>query len=192
MLYTLWKTPSLLYLLEGMRTFKFCSLNTFQLYKTVLSAKVIILYNGSTGVTYLATESLYLLTKLSLFLPPLFSSLFLWVCFFFFLVHMVSGTMLICLSLCCSVAQSCLTLCNPMDCRTPTSPDLHYLPEFSQSHVHWIINASNPLILCCPLLLLSSIFASIRVFFNELALCIRWPKYWSFSFSISLSNEYSW
>ena len=84
MLYTLWKTPSLLYLLEGMRTFKFCSLNTFQLYKTVLSAKVIILYNGSTGVTYLATESLYLLTKLSLFLPPLFSSLFLWVCFFFF------------------------------------------------------------------------------------------------------------
>ena len=50
---------------------------------------------------------------------------------------------------------------------------------------------SNHLILCCPLLLLSSIFPSIRVFFNELALCIRWPKYWSFSFRISLSNEYS-
>ena len=50
---------------------------------------------------------------------------------------------------------------------------------------------SNHLILCCPLLLLPSIFPSIRVFFNELVLCIRWPKYWSFSFSISPSNEYS-
>ena len=50
---------------------------------------------------------------------------------------------------------------------------------------------SNHLILCCPLLLLPSIFPSIRVFSNELALCIRWPKYWSFSFSISPSNEYS-
>ena len=50
---------------------------------------------------------------------------------------------------------------------------------------------SNHLILCCPLLLLPSIFLSIRVFFNESDLCIRWPKYWSFSFSISLSNEYS-
>ena len=50
---------------------------------------------------------------------------------------------------------------------------------------------SNHLILCCPLLLLPSTFPNIRVFFNELALCIRWPKYWSFSFSISPSNEYS-
>ena len=50
---------------------------------------------------------------------------------------------------------------------------------------------SNHLILCRPLLLLPSIFPSIRVFSNESALCIRWPKYWSFSFSISLSNEYS-
>ena len=50
---------------------------------------------------------------------------------------------------------------------------------------------SNHLILCCPLLLLPSIFPSIRVFSNESALCIRWPKYWSFSFSISPSNEYS-
>ena len=49
----------------------------------------------------------------------------------------------------------------------------------------------NPLILCCPLLLLPSIFASIRVFSNESVLCIRWPKYWSFSFSISPSNKYS-
>ena len=51
---------------------------------------------------------------------------------------------------------------------------------------------SNCLILCCPILLLPSVFPSIRVFFNELALYIRWPKYWSFSFSISPSNEYSW
>ena len=50
---------------------------------------------------------------------------------------------------------------------------------------------SNHLILCCLLLLLPSIFPSIKVFFNELVLCIRWPKYWSFSFSISPSNEYS-
>ena len=50
---------------------------------------------------------------------------------------------------------------------------------------------SNHLLLCCPLLLLPSIFPRIRVFSNESALCIRWPKYWSFSFSISLSNEYS-
>ena len=53
------------------------------------------------------------------------------------------------------------------------------------------VMSSNHLILCCPLLLLSSIFPSIRVFANESALCIRWPKYWSFSFSISPSNEYS-
>ena len=50
---------------------------------------------------------------------------------------------------------------------------------------------SNHLILCCPLLLLPSVFPSIRVFSNESALCIRWPKYWSFSFSVSPSNEYS-
>ena len=53
------------------------------------------------------------------------------------------------------------------------------------------VMSSNHLILCCPLLLLPSIFPSIRVFSNESALCIRWPKYWSFSFSISPSNEYS-
>ena len=51
--------------------------------------------------------------------------------------------------------------------------------------------SSNYLILCCPLLLLPSIFPSIRLFSNQLAVCIRWPKYWSFSFSISPSNEYS-
>ena len=67
----------------------------------------------------------------------------------------------------------------------------HQLPEPTQTHVIGSVMPSNHLILCCPPLLLPSIFPSIRVFSNELALCIKWPKYWSFSFSISLSNEYS-
>ena len=66
----------------------------------------------------------------------------------------------------------------------PGFPVLYYLPELVQTHVH-----SNHLILCRPFLLLPSIFPSIRVFSNELALHIRWPKYWSFSFNISPSNE---
>ena len=68
-------------------------------------------------------------------------------------------------------------------------PVLHYLLEFAQIHVHWSLTPSNHLILCCPLPLSPSIFPSIRVFSNELALHVRWPKYWSFSFSPS--NEYS-
>ena len=59
------------------------------------------------------------------------------------------------------------------------------------THVHWVGDAIQPSILCCPLVLLPAIFPSIRVFFSELALHIRWPKYWSFSFSIRPSNEYS-
>ena len=66
---------------------------------------------------------------------------------------------------------------------------LHYCPEFTQPHDHWVDGLSNHLILCH--LLLPSIFPSIRVFSNESTLRIRWPKYWSFSFSISPSNEYS-
>ena len=81
--------------------------------------------------------------------------------------------------------------CDPMDCSTPGLPVHHQLPEFTQSHVHWSVMPSNHLILCRPHLLLPSIFPSIRVFSNESVLCIRWPKYWSFSFSISPSNEYS-
>ena len=93
---------------------------------------------------------------------------------------------------CCPVAQSCPTLCDPMDCSTPGFSVLHYLLESAQTHVHWVSEAeSNHLILCHPLLLLPSIFPSIRVFSSELALYIRWPKNWSFSFSISPSNEYS-
>ena len=89
-----------------------------------------------------------------------------------------------------SVVQWCPTLCDPMDCSTSGFPVHHQLPEFTQTHVHRVgdvIQPSHPV----PLLLLPSIFPSIRVFSNELALHIRWPKYWSFNFSISPSNEYS-
>ena len=88
-----------------------------------------------------------------------------------------------------SVAQSCLILCNPMNCSTPGFVH-HQLLESAQTLVHQVGDAIH-LILCCPLLLLPSTFRSIRVFSNESVLWIRWPKYWSFSFSISPSNEYS-
>ena len=82
------------------------------------------------------------------------------------------------------------TLCDPMDCSTPGFPVLHHLLEFSQTHVCWVSDAIQPsLILCHPLLLLLSTFPSIRVFSNESVLHIRWPKYWSFSFSITPSND---
>ena len=90
-----------------------------------------------------------------------------------------------------SVTQLCLTLCNLMDCSMPDFPVHHQLPELAQTHVHQICDAIQPSYLCCPLFLLPSIFPSITVFSNESALPIRWPKYWSFSFSISPSNEYS-
>ena len=79
-----------------------------------------------------------------------------------------------------------------MNCNMPGLPVRHQPPEFTQSHVHWVgdgdaIQPSHP---CRPLLLLPSIFPSIRVFSSESVLHIRWPKYWSFNFSISPSNEY--
>ena len=89
-----------------------------------------------------------------------------------------------------SLAQSCPTLCDPMNCSRPGLPVHHQLPEFTQTHVHWSVMPSNYLILCRPLLLLPSIFPSIRVFSNESALRMRCPKYWSFSFNISPSNEH--
>ena len=89
-----------------------------------------------------------------------------------------------------SVAQSCPTLCDPMNHSTPGLPVHHQLPEFTQTHVHCVVMPSNHLILCPALLLLPLIFPSIRVFTNESALPIRWPKYWSFSFSISPTNEH--
>ena len=88
-----------------------------------------------------------------------------------------------------SVAQSCPTLLTPWtaDVRLPCpSPTL-----VAQTYVHWVSDAIQPSHLCHPLLLLPSILPTIRVFFNESVLHIRWPKYWSFSFSISPSNEYS-
>ena len=90
-----------------------------------------------------------------------------------------------------SVAQLCLTLCDPMDCSTPGLPVHHQLPELLKLMSIESVILSDHLILCCSLLLLPSIFLSIRVFSNESALCISWPNYWSFSFSISPSNEYS-
>ena len=77
-----------------------------------------------------------------------------------------------------------------MDCSTPGFSIHHQLLELTQTHVRLVV-PSNHLILCRPLLLLPSIFPSIRVFSNESAPGIRWPKYWSFSFTISPSNEYS-
>ena len=80
---------------------------------------------------------------------------------------------------------------NPMDCSTPGLPVHHQLPEFIQTHVHWVgdaIQPSHPLSSPSPP---TPIFPSIRVFSNESVLHIRWAKYWSFSFNISPSNEYS-
>ena len=79
-----------------------------------------------------------------------------------------------------SVTQSCPTLCDPMNHSTPGLPIHHQLPESTQTHVHCVMMLSNHLILCHPLLFLPSIFPSIRVFSNESALHIRWPKYWSY------------
>ena len=89
-----------------------------------------------------------------------------------------------------SIAQSCPTLCDPMDCSTPGLPDHHQLPKLIQTRGYRVDDAINYVILCCPLFLLPSIFPSIRVFSNESVLCIRWPKYWSFRFSISPSSEH--
>ena len=87
---------------------------------------------------------------------------------------------------------SVVSLCNSMDFSTPGFPVLHHLWVGSNScPLSWWCHPTIYLILCHPLLLLPSIILSIRVFSNELAVYIRWPKYWSFSFSNSPSNEYS-
>ena len=91
---------------------------------------------------------------------------------------------------CCSVTKLCLTFCDPIECSMPGFPVPHYLPEFAQTHVPWVGDAIQPFHPLPPCLLLPSIFPSIRVFSNESALQIRWAKYWSFSFSISPSDEY--
>ena len=86
-----------------------------------------------------------------------------------------------------SVAQSCPTLCDPMNRSTPGLPVYHQLPLMSIESMM----PSSHLIFCRPLLLLPPIPPSIRVFSNESTLLMRWPKYWSFSFNISPSNEHS-
>ena len=109
-----------------------------------------------------------------------------------FSVRIEGGPNLVCIiHFCHSVAKLCLTLWSPKDCSMPGSSVLHCLPEFAQIHVHWVGDAIY-LIFCHPLLFLPSILTSIRVFSNESALCITWPKYWSFSFSVTPSNEYTW
>ena len=90
-----------------------------------------------------------------------------------------------------SVAQSCPSLCDHMDCSMPGFPVQHQLPELAQIMSSESVMPSNHLIVCHPLLLLPSIFPSITVFSNEPVLHIRWPGYWSFSFSISPFNKYS-
>ena len=93
------------------------------------------------------------------------------------------------LQLFCSVTKSFATLCDPMGCSIPSFPVLHCLRSLLRFMSTDSMMPSNHLILCFPILLLPSTFPSIRVFDNELALCIRWPKFWSFS--INPSNEYS-
>ena len=88
-----------------------------------------------------------------------------------------------------SVTQSCQTLCDPMNWSMPSLPVHHQLPEFIQTHDHRVsgaIQRSHPL---SSFLLLCPIPSSIRVFSNESTLRMRWPKYWSFSFSISPSKN---
>ena len=88
-----------------------------------------------------------------------------------------------------SVTQSCPTLCDPMNRSTPGLPITNSQSPPKPMSIESVMPSSH-LILCHPLLLLPSIFPSIRVFSNESALCIRWTKYWSFSFNISPSNEH--
>jgi len=102
---------------------------------------------------------------------------------------------------CCSVTTVCPTFCDPMDCSMPGFSVLHNLPEFAQIWAQWVSDAH--LILCHSLLPLPSIFSSIKVFFlfvcfcfcffvsSKLALHIRWPAFWSFSFNSSIYNGYS-
>ena len=88
-----------------------------------------------------------------------------------------------------SAAQLCPILCDPMNCSIPGLPVHHQLPEFTQTTSIESVMQSSHLILCRPLLLLPLIPPSITVFSNESTLCMRWPEYWSFSFSIIPSKE---
>ena len=89
-----------------------------------------------------------------------------------------------------SVAQSCMTLCDPMNSSTPGPPVHHQLSEFTQIHFHWVSDAIQPSHSLSSLFLQPPILPSIRVFSNESTFQVRWPKYWSFSFSIIPSKEH--
>ena len=95
-----------------------------------------------------------------------------------------------------AVTQSSPTLCDPMDCSTTGFPVHHQLPEFTQTLVHWIDDVIQPSHPLSPVSLLALKLPRVRVFYNESAISgyrkvLKWPKYWSFSFSISPCNEYS-
>ena len=107
------------------------------------------------------------------------------------LVSGVEHTDLVVICGCCLVAQSCLTLCDPMNCSSKSFLSFTIYRSLLKLMPIESVTPSNHLILCWPLLLLSSVFPSIRVFSNQPALRFIWPKYWSFSFSISPSKEYS-
>ena len=102
------------------------------------------------------------------------------------ILYLMSTVVVLIKHYCCSVTQSCPTLWDLMGCQTSPS---FIISEFAQTHVHWVSDAIQ--LSHLPLLLLPSIFPSTMAFSNESALCIRWPKHWSFSFSINPSNEYS-
>ena len=97
-------------------------------------------------------------------------------CFFFFF---------------CLVAQSCLTLCNPMDCSTPGFLVLNHFPEFAQTHVHRVSDAIQPSHPLSPPSPPAYSLSQHQGISSESLLHVRWPKYWSFSFNVSPSNEYS-
>ena len=103
--------------------------------------------------------------------------------------HLIQFSLFSCLF--SSVPQSCTLFATPWTEAPQTSLSFTISRSLLKLMSFQLVMPSNHLILCCPLLLLPSIFPSIRVFSNELVLCIRWPKYWSFSFNISPSNEYS-
>ena len=102
--------------------------------------------------------------------------------------------MSICVYCCCSVIQSCQTLCDYMDCSMPGFPVLHHILDLVQTHDHWVCDAIQTTHPLSTPFLLPSIFPSIRVFSNESALHLRWPKYWSFSsasvFQMTIQDQF--
>ena len=123
--------------------------------------------------------------KVCIFILLPYTSFMLKTCSILILLHLKK----LCCYCCFSITKLCLTLCNPLDCSMAllSSTILCSLLKFMSIES---VMLSDHLILCCPLLHLPSIFPSFRIFSSESDLCIRWPKYWSFNFSISPSNEY--